>query len=77
MNATQEYQYKECPRCHKDTLNTKEVLNALSRRDNDTYICSACGTEEAMLDAGLATYLEDEKLALENDLAFQKALGIK
>lgn len=66
-----------CPRCHKDTMAEIEVHNALSRRDNKTYICSACGTEEAMLDAGLATYLEDEKTAVENDLAFQKGLGIK
>lgn len=68
---------KECPRCHKDTMADVEVHNALSRRDNHTYICSPCGNEEAMLDAGLATYLDDEKLAVKNDIAFQESLGIK
>ena len=44
---------KQCPRCLMNNL--KEILNtnALSRRDNKTYICSQCGTEEALIDAGL------------------------
>jgi len=37
---------KICPRCNKKY--TK--FPALSRRDNKTYICPDCGTEEAMLD---------------------------
>ena len=40
----------ECPRCKKPKLHPEQVLNALSRRDNETYICSPCGTEEAMID---------------------------
>lgn len=67
----------ECPRCHKDTMADVLVHNALSRRDNETYICSGCGEEEAMLDAGLATYLEDADLAVKNDIEFQKGLGLK
>jgi transposase-like protein len=39
-----------CPRCKKNELNPVEVRNALSRRDNKTYICSDCGTDEAMFD---------------------------
>lgn len=43
----------QCPRCHKDKLDEVDVRNALSRRDNKTYICSDCGNEEAFIDAGL------------------------
>lgn len=45
--------YKECPRCHEQTLKDAEGRNALSRRDNKTLICSPCGEEEAFIDAGL------------------------
>lgn len=38
-----------CPRCGRDTMRSDIVLNARSRYI-DVYICSACGTEEAMLD---------------------------
>ncbi len=41
---------KICPRCKKNELNEVEVINALSRRDNKSYICSECGQEEAMFD---------------------------
>ena len=43
---------KECPRCHKMTLEDEDVLNALSHRDNETYICSDCGNDESYIDAG-------------------------
>jgi transposase-like protein len=36
---------KQCPRCKQ-----RAKLLALSRRDNKTYICSSCGTDEAMFD---------------------------
>lgn len=36
-----------CPRCH----NTYNDYPALSRRDNQTYICSKCGQQEAFEDA--------------------------
>lgn len=39
-----------CPRCGLRTLSSKLELNALSRRA-DVYICSPCGTDEAILDA--------------------------
>ena len=38
---------KECPRCLLETLHEEEVRNALSRMDNETYICSSCGLHEA------------------------------
>ncbi len=33
-------------------MRDEEVMNALSRRDNKTYICSPCGTTEALIDGG-------------------------
>ena len=39
-----------CPRCGHPSLNPEKVMNALSRRDNETYICSSCGTSEAVND---------------------------
>jgi len=44
---------KRCPRCFKENMKEDNIINALSRRDNKTYICSQCGMEEAMIDAGL------------------------
>lgn len=44
---------KECPRCHRESMEDDEVLNSLSQRDNRTYICKACGDEEAMIDMGM------------------------
>ncbi len=41
---------KKCPRCKKLKLKEEQAMNALSRRDNKTYICSDCGTDEAMID---------------------------
>ena len=36
-----------CPKCNKPYTEPP----ALSRRDNKTYICSVCGTKEALEDA--------------------------
>lgn len=38
---------RTCPRCNTRTTRGTE---ALSRTDNRTKICSACGTDEAMQD---------------------------
>jgi predicted RNA-binding Zn-ribbon protein involved in translation (DUF1610 family) len=38
----------KCPRCKENELHEDLVMNALSRKDNKTYICSDCGNEEAM-----------------------------
>lgn len=35
-----------CPRCRRWT----NILDALSRTDNDIMICASCGTDEAMRD---------------------------
>ena len=47
-----------CPRCKMRTLRKENVLNALSRRDNTTYICSKCGEAEAMFDFAVARVIE-------------------
>ena len=41
-----------CPRCKKAKIFVTPPFPALSRRDNETHICSDCGTREAMEDAG-------------------------
>ena len=49
------FDFKSCPRCGEDTMHEELVMNALSRRDNSTYICSPCGTQEAFVDMGIAS----------------------
>ncbi len=41
-----------CPRCEKERLwiGENKALNALSRSDNKTYVCSPCGRDEAIKD---------------------------
>ena len=36
----------KCPRCKRTTID----FPAISRKDNKTEICSACGTDEALID---------------------------
>lgn len=41
-----------CPRCGggvPNSVNPGAYPGALSRYDNKTYICSSCGTEEALM----------------------------
>lgn len=38
-----------CPRC-KGTFDKAKDIPVISRADNKTEICSACGTEEALLE---------------------------
>lgn len=40
----------ECPRCGTPLNMMRPALNALSRVDNQTYICPDCGTAEALWD---------------------------
>jgi hypothetical protein len=44
-----------CPRCGERKLDPEKARNALSRRDNETYVCSDCGLDEAMYDLMLAS----------------------
>lgn len=53
-----------CPRCQTNSFVPYGVVMsepgdrpALSRTDNKTYICSACGTDEALLDWAGASLL--------------------
>ena len=50
-----------CPRCKKDKLRKPKAHNALSRRDNKTYICSDCGVSEAMFDFTVHSSLQTER----------------
>lgn len=43
--------FKICPRCADNLLHASRVRNALSRKDNETYICPPCGTDEGLRDA--------------------------
>ena len=48
-----------CPRCEEAALLGPTLArNALSRRDNSTYICSGCGTQETMFDFAVSAALE-------------------
>lgn len=37
-----------CPSCNYNELEKPLERNSLSRKDNKTYICSSCGTREAL-----------------------------
>lgn len=64
---------KRCPRC----LAKYEGFPALSRRDNKTDICSDCGEEEALIDAGFKKPTEEEK-SFQEWLEFRgKAIVVK
>ncbi|QPB60523.1 hypothetical protein [Enterococcus faecalis] len=39
-----------CPRCGVNYMKREPEKNALSRHEPDVYICSLCGTDEAVLD---------------------------
>jgi hypothetical protein len=43
---------ERCPICTMMTLwpDPEKAMNSVSRRDNATYICNLCGTEEALAD---------------------------
>lgn len=56
---------KECPRCLCDKMKEPIYVNALSRRDNSTYICSECGVEEALIDARFMKPTLNEKCFIE------------
>ena len=49
-----------CPVCGH-ALHEELVMNALSRRDNATYICSDCGVAEALQDFDLARRVRNEQ----------------
>ena len=41
-----------CGRCKVNNLKSEPIHNAISRRDNQTYICSDCGILESLEDNG-------------------------
>jgi predicted RNA-binding Zn-ribbon protein involved in translation (DUF1610 family) len=51
LDPESDHNYITCPRCGEQTLHAdKPLLNAISRTDNETYICSRCGEAEAAED---------------------------
>ncbi|MGN1133116.1 MAG: hypothetical protein ACI4RN_01535 [Oscillospiraceae bacterium] len=52
-----EIELKRCPICGR----LCRGASALSRKDNQTYICSDCGTRESLEDLGVSTD-EQEKI---------------
>jgi predicted RNA-binding Zn-ribbon protein involved in translation (DUF1610 family) len=48
MTNENEIGYKQCPRCNEEKLHPIDARNSLSRKDNETYICSDCGMDEAL-----------------------------
>lgn len=58
--------YDTCPRCGEQTLRVdRPAMNALSRTDNKTYVCSDCGTSEGLEDfmRGMQRHSKDEWVA--------------
>lgn len=47
---------KKCPKCGEMKLHKNLPLNALSRRDNKTYICTDCGYSWAFAIQDLLTF---------------------
>jgi len=48
-------------------LHSNLVRNALSRRDNKTYICSTCGEREAFVDYFKYEQIPSEEMEVEKD----------
>ena len=66
---------KMCPICSEPIPNREQAgkyCGAISRKDNVTEICSACGTAEAMADYFPWDYA-DEKAEIENAISSQNA----
>lgn len=63
-----------CPRCGCQ-MHQNKAMNALSRRDNKTYICSICGRHEALLDFARSQSPKDAALrSIEDELKSWKRL---
>jgi uncharacterized Zn finger protein len=67
---------KKCPRCGKEKMRDEEIKNASSRRDNKTYICSDCGTAEALIDSGFVN-AKNNPDEFENDYYFLRKIHYK
>ena len=61
----------KCPRCNNQV---DDRLIALSRRDNKTMICEACGGIEAMNDSEPYRMIGSNRIL--DEMIFQKKLGL-
>lgn len=60
----------QCPRCAGGIPNDAqkgEYPGALSRYDNETYVCSECGQVEAMIQFAAAQRGDDPNAAMQTD----------
>ncbi len=65
---------RTCPRCDAPYSGWP----ALSRRDNRTEVCSACGTEEALVNAGLVRPgTREADIVLARDKRFRERVARK
>lgn len=65
---------RRCPRCGQEgDMYQRDVMNKLSRTDNETFICGPCGTAEAFggYDAPWATRINPaiERIAKQRQAA--------
>ena len=65
-----------CPRCKENEL-SDIGLNALSRRDNKTEICSPCGTAEAFEDYSREESINELKARIKEQKKYIQALEDK
>jgi predicted RNA-binding Zn-ribbon protein involved in translation (DUF1610 family) len=48
IDACRPATHQICPRCGDRTMNPTTERNALSREDNETFVCPDCGAREAL-----------------------------
>jgi len=63
---------KECPRCHRNCLEDKSVLNSISHIGDKIEICSGCGQEQGKVGMGYCTDIVE----IEMEKRFRKELKI-
>jgi len=62
---------KECPRCHRMTINDEQVMNSLAHVGQDIYICNTCGKFHGLVRMGVCT----DPVEMEMERRFNKEVG--
>ncbi len=70
---------QECPRCMTDELKFPLELNAISSRDEKTWICADCGVEESRINFFVSKERKDKipSKAISKEKYFCKKLGVE
>lgn len=78
MNSPFQLMVKICPRCKKEELVQPIEKNALSRRDDCTWICRKCGINESRIDYWTSVNNVERLSPLEMEIEkkFCKLIGI-